>query len=92
MAFFTIVDVIYIIYGLIVHAVRISCFQFVQFIAKKLFQLQWNPSVAILVTTDFFLNTLNVSIHSIYFCVFKFPQVAFPAVFAPLRDLSVSGV
>uniref|UniRef100_A0AAR5PLN1 MARVEL domain-containing protein n=1 Tax=Dendroctonus ponderosae TaxID=77166 RepID=A0AAR5PLN1_DENPD len=42
MAFFTIVDVIYIIYGLIVHA------------------LQWNPSVAILVTTDFFLNTLNV--------------------------------
>lgn len=26
-----------------------------------MFQLQWNPSVAILVTLDFFLNTLNVS-------------------------------
>ncbi|CAG9771033.1 unnamed protein product [Ceutorhynchus assimilis] len=42
MAFFTIIDIIYIVYGLIVHA------------------LQWNPSVAILVTMDFFLNTLNL--------------------------------
>ncbi|XP_060535527.1 uncharacterized protein LOC132707631 [Cylas formicarius] len=42
MVFFTMVDVMYIIYGLVVHA------------------LQWNPSVAILITIDFFLNTLNL--------------------------------
>ncbi|XP_076271884.1 uncharacterized protein LOC143203562 [Rhynchophorus ferrugineus] len=42
MTFFTTVDVIYIVFGLIVHA------------------LQWNPSVAVLITIDFFLNTLNL--------------------------------
>ncbi|XP_050294762.1 uncharacterized protein LOC126734946 isoform X2 [Anthonomus grandis grandis] len=42
MFFFTIVDIVFVVYGLIVHA------------------LQWNPSVAILVTIDFFLNALNM--------------------------------
>ncbi|KAH1008735.1 hypothetical protein HUJ05_009267 [Dendroctonus ponderosae] len=42
MTVFTIVDVFYIIHGLLIHA------------------LQWNPSVAILITIDFFLNALNL--------------------------------
>ncbi|KAH1002734.1 hypothetical protein HUJ04_008795 [Dendroctonus ponderosae] len=45
MTVFTIVDVFYIIHGLLIHA------------------LQWNPSVAILITIDFFLNALNSSSH-----------------------------
>ncbi|KAL1518033.1 hypothetical protein ABEB36_001719 [Hypothenemus hampei] len=42
MVFFIIVDVIYVVNGLVMHA------------------LKWNPSVAILVTIDFFLNALNL--------------------------------